>query len=408
LEIVDLDKDGELDIVYSNWRDIQYLKNTNGLFQDIQVFNRPGNSIINFEVLDEDLDGDLDFIITKYLNYRAEIIKDTGNFSFAYTGAITALNWSRIEEIIMYDIDKDGMKEAIVSSGYDIKTSVFNRNSNGSYTAHPAQMGYGSSEWSVGNVDNDTFPDFVSNSRWIEHNTSGGYISNYSNVGTDEMDMVDLDADGDDDVIGLDINNNRLIYSENDHANGNGFLPYVLIDSVVGSELVLADLNNDNLKDIIILSYSENKIMWYQNMGGNQFSNMILISDSLIRPVHVKIFDVDNDGKNDIVVAADGSGNIATNRISWFKNNLVITHFNDNELKQTHTIFPNPANDRISISSKGEQFRYSMYNMNGELILSGRTARDINIEHCTLGIYMLQIHSERGQSMHKVVVNNQH
>ncbi|MCI5056326.1 MAG: FG-GAP-like repeat-containing protein, partial [Flavobacteriales bacterium] len=271
IELVDLDLDGEKDIVYSYFRDIYYLKNSNGSFQDIHVLNRAGNSIDNFEVYDDDNDGDLDFFMVRYLQNKVEVLRNAGALSFSYAASINATNWYEIDQVIMNDINKDGTVEAIISSTYDNKTAIYTRNANGTYSAPVNSYQSGTTEWEVCNLDMDTFPDFRSTNRWLESNIVGGYTFDWDPLYIDHVGLGDVDGDGDDDLIGLD-SDNRLLYFQNDYPNSSSFLSSVMIDSLTATELAVSDISGDGLADIVLLSFSESKILWLQNLGSGQFS----------------------------------------------------------------------------------------------------------------------------------------
>lgn len=67
-------------------------------------------------------------------------------------------------------------------------------------------------------------------------------------------------------------------------------------------------------------------------------------------------------------------------------------------------LFPNPANDHLSIEGLPNGFTYRMYDAKGKLVLTGENERRIVVSHLPSGIYLLQVESAGRTASTKVVV----
>ena len=89
------------------------------------------------------------------------------------------------------------------------------------------------------------------------------------------------------------------------------------LDSALGVHA--ADLDNDGDQDILGVSSNENKVVWYEQYGEATFTANVLSSEiNNARQVHAT--DLDGDGDNDIVVGLlTGSVEVARGLV-WFEN----------------------------------------------------------------------------------------
>ena len=80
-----------------------------------------------------------------------------------------------------------------------------------------------------------------------------------------------------------------------------------------------ADLDNDGDQDILGVSNNENKVVWYEQYGSENFTANVL-SSGLNSPRQVHATDLDGDGDNDVVVGLlTGSVEVARGLV-WFEN----------------------------------------------------------------------------------------
>ena len=145
---------------------------------------------------------------------------------------------------------------------------------------------------------------------WSRSEFDGVRDSTYS------METVDLDDDGDLDVLGTnfgDSGDGDVFWFRND--GGGSFSRQFVEEDVEGpTDAVAADFDGDGDLDIVTGEYDGDNIVVYTNDGSENFSRQVL-SGSFNGPNSVDVGDFDNDGDLDIVACAFLGG-----RISWWEN----------------------------------------------------------------------------------------
>lgn len=130
------------------------------------------------------------------------------------------------------------------------------------------------------------------------------------------INMIDLDKDGDKDILTTSLSDNKVVWYRND--GGAKFSPQLLItrDHVNPLAVSSADFDGDKDLDIIAVSSNDKTLTWYKNNGQFNFSEKSIIDSSITRLESVAISDFDGDQSPDIVVSSFAS----PNRTVWYKN----------------------------------------------------------------------------------------
>ena len=130
--------------------------------------------------------------------------------------------------------------------------------------------------------------------------------------GVDYIDSVDLDGDGDLDLLSTSYDGNLLAWYENDGAQQFTYHPTASIDRP--TSVASVDLDQDGDLDLITASSGKSRVDWYENDGDENFSHHILIENTWgARSIHAA--DIDGDGDVDLF-AALGS----TDDVVWLEN----------------------------------------------------------------------------------------
>ena len=67
-------------------------------------------------------------------------------------------------------------------------------------------------------------------------------------------------------------------------------------------------------------------------------------------------------------------------------------------------LYPNPTEDKISISSKMVFDQYAIFNMEGQLIKKGFIVdQSINIAHLNRGVYLIKVQNTKLMKVKKIV-----
>ena len=232
-----------------------------------------------------------------------------------------------IGSICLGDLNLDGNQDVIIGAGDVVK--VFYQNSQGGLGAYQDfPSGVRVSGVGVGNLNNDSLPDFVashSNEDYIRvfYQTSNGFNPvDYPKVASssDELKVFDMNQDGKDDVVfmnGRYPSGGMYIYLQDSSGTLNDSIPYSYssVSSRSPSGFDVSDIDHDGRVDMVA------------SIGGNQPSSKIIIwnnhdSSGLVKgqplslpaydiPQPVKIHDLNCDAKNEIITVHGGWNSVS-------------------------------------------------------------------------------------------------
>lgn len=167
-------------------------------------------------------------------------------------------------------------------------------------------------------------------------------------------------------------------YTYNGQVNGkNNYTQTFVIDG----ESVVIGVGFDNVKWVL---YAEG------DLTDDGFSN-IAVPTGLLPPFTGWV----NTGCLDGTMIIDQ--NLSTNDFESFNGKILI--------------YPNPANNFITIKNKensSEYFKYKIFDITGRNIISGNSKfnEQINVESLTIGNYLIQLETENGQKSTKKLIKN--
>ncbi|MFC1758606.1 FG-GAP repeat domain-containing protein, partial [Planctomycetota bacterium] len=133
--------------------------------------------------------------------------------------------------------------------------------------------------------------------------------------GLTEIEVGDLDGDGDPDILAGSNSDNDLTWYEN---TGNAtFGKEQLISNEMKNlqSVAMADLDDDGDPDVLSASYDDDKIAWYENLGGGNWGVQQVINSRANGAINVKTADVDGDGDQDVLSAAALDATVG-----WYEN----------------------------------------------------------------------------------------
>ena len=301
-KIVDIDNDGDSDIVLSAYNYINdpfeftkiYLNNGLGIFTE--SMNQPFSDILgHFSLFDIDNDGDLDMIhiATIYINDGSGNFTESTQTIFSdYTDWTVSSNFG--------DFDNDGDLDLIIA-GYD-----------GDFDSRIIKL-----------YLNDGAGSFteVSGMPFVAVSAASIVVVDYNNDSL--LDIVISGSDG--------ANNTLRFYKNNGNLSFTRFNFNASDTNLTGGALVFADIDNDNDYDFIITG--ENSVgghsKLYKNTGTwfSHWRNFIGLENS-----SVAFDDVDSDGYLDLLLSGDiGSGvsprtNLYINNNGHFSSGSSVSH----------------------------------------------------------------------------------
>ena len=211
-----------------------------------------------------DLDGDGDLDALAALHDRNTIAWYENDGSQAFTARVIATNVDHVADVLAADVDGDGDLDALAAADYGNHVSWY---------------------------ENDGTP---GDGEWMGHVVDGAAD------GAERVLAVDLDGDGDQDILFTTDSTNGLVWCEN--AGGAVFLQHAIEDGAAGGEgLAGGDLNGDGHMDIVWAGHSHQSLAWFENDGSQGFTKHVITNGWSVE--EIALADLDADSDLDVLVA---------------------------------------------------------------------------------------------------------
>lgn len=374
----DVDNDGDVDVLLASSDDdtIAWHENDGKSppgFEKHEIFTE-AEGATSVYAADLDNDGDIDVLSASYIDGLIAWHESDGGSppTFTYHGIVKYSLALGSGSISLYaaDLDDDGDVDFLSASFSDSVivtddgTIAWFENNGGSAPTFTRRViwsdAMGAESVYAADLDNDGDLDVLSASS--EDNTIAWYENDYglpptfsrhviSEViyGANSVFAVDLDDDGDIDVLSTSYLNDTIAWHENDGESPPNFKMRLISTKSEGAASVYAtDLDNDGDIDVLSASSGDDAIAWYENDGGSppRFE-MHIISKSADVARSVYAADVDGDGDVDVLSASSGD-----NAINWYQNDCAMTTPNSTKpptVKSTTQPTPEPTETQPTI-----------------------------------------------------------
>lgn len=168
-----------------------------------------------------------------------------------------------------------------------------------------------------GDLDGDNDMDiaigtYASTLEWYKNDGTGTFTqqSNVTNsfTGPAGLVIVDMDGDGDNDILATEYSDSALVWFAND-GSGNFGSETVISSSVSGAgAAVVGDINGDNNQDIVVIGYDSGITYWFSGDGmGNYTAQPNILNLPGSQPADIYLKDFDGDSDLDLVIASGGN-----------------------------------------------------------------------------------------------------
>lgn len=260
------------------------------------IYQNNSHRVYHIEIGDIDGDGDQDVVFASKTDNGLGWLENSGP-SIDWRMTWIDDNCTRSFNVRVADLDRDGQNDVIASEDDTPKGGTLHFYS---YSGDPR----------------------------IQRNWTDRSIANFpAGEGISVFEIADIDGDGDLDIVTG--NHQGDVYVlENPYPNnvvyGQEWNRYKVSHSYASvREIDIGDIDRDGDSDIVVADASKNMVIWFENSGVTFYENwkrhVVDHSNDYLRWCHsVELGDVDGDGDLDIAVAAAGS-----NVFLLYFNNLI-------------------------------------------------------------------------------------
>ena len=314
----DYDADGDLDILLTGYLDngkiAEIYRNDGGIFTAINAGLR---AVVTSSVewSDYDSDGNLDILLTGNTGFGrvSKVYRNEGGAFTDINAALPGVDWSSAS---WADYDNDGDQDVLLTGFYSSSTiAEIYRNERGKFYSLKAGLpGVSTSAADWGDFDNDGDMDLVLTGNSIANiycndgDTFRNINANLPGLIYSSTAWGDYDADGDLDLVLSGGTDNGKITTLYRNENGNFTEIGVGLPGISDGSVNWGDYDNDGDLDLLLTGDGITKI--YRN-DGNIFTDDGTVLTGLSGS-SVTWGDYDNDGDLDILLAGKGSGGNVT------------------------------------------------------------------------------------------------
>ncbi len=330
---IDLDGDGDLDIVVSSQGDdeVNWYENDGNQNFTSHLIDTPidPHSIFSGDL---DNDGDLDIVVsTVATGANPDLIwyLNDGNENFTATAYQSEVH-AKFRNVHLKDLDNDGDVDIVynlIANNAIIGVRLNDGIGGFANTIHTTTL---AESWGlfVADVDGDGYSDVVAADTtggkiaWYKNNGSGSFSSGEHIVSTipnkpRSVFAIDIDDDGDMDLLSASLGDDTVSWYQND---GNQNFTKINIDTQADGafEVTASDVDGDGDIDVLLASTHDDTVALYLNDGSQSFTKKI-ITDQADGSRFVKFADLDSDGDLDIIGTSEHD-----DLLVWYENKSTV------------------------------------------------------------------------------------
>jgi hypothetical protein len=324
----DFDGDGDVDFVTGSAGSnrVSWWENDGAQGFARRTISTQAIGVRRVAVGDLDNDGDLDAIATSEGDTTLAWYEASGVGSF--TERLLSTTFAGPSGLDVADLDGDGDRDLVATSAVDDRLVWFeNRNAHDS-AIFPAAIGIDdaapdAASVDAGDIDRDGDVDVVAaiaggdQVRWYEGDGVGAFVVHALSSPADSVadvvavELHDLDADGDLDVLSASPTGGDLVWFRNDGAD-EGWPQQVVDLAAAGvAHATAGDLDRDGVLDLVAAVSDEDAVFWYRGVrtiAGTTFGPGVAVASGALAVRSVELGDLDRDGALDVVFGEEGGG----------------------------------------------------------------------------------------------------
>ena len=274
--------------------------------------------------IDVDDDGDIDVLSASYGDDKIAWYENVEDESFIQH-TITTNPYSAYS-VFAIDVDGDGdidvLSACSIWNGDDNMIAWYENDGNENFTEHiittnadGARSVYAIDVDSDGDIDVLSASYYDDKIAWYENDGAENFTTNIITTNADgavSVFAIDVDSDGDMDVLSASSLDDKIDWYEND--GDENFTEHIIDTNAHSARSVYAiDVDDDGDMDVLSASHSgQQEIAWYENDGAENFTEHTIAINANY-PNSVYAIDVDIDGDIDVIIGS-------SSEVTWFEN----------------------------------------------------------------------------------------
>jgi len=346
----DFDGDGDLDVTAT------YLSNDVATWENLSIHRSATfptsttlvdttDDVRNLHGVDLDLDGDLDLLAAEWRAERVSWLENTAGDGSSWTLRTIKTSFAALA-VDAGDIDGDGLIDVIGAADAGLLWWKFNGTGGWAENTIPATP-TNKDAVALSDLDGDGDLDVVLGSNsdgviWFENNgEGGGWAEGDVNSGliwdADSFVVADIDGDGDPDVAVSSWDS--VFWTSNDLDDSGSFETEIEVTTELDKarSIDAGDIDGDGDIDLAALSEGDDTVLWWANTSGDgsAWSEATTIVSGVVDPACVRLADLDLDGDLDLALAATSNAT-PDDLIAWYENTV-----GDGSVWTGHTVADN-------------------------------------------------------------------
>ncbi len=306
----DIDNDGDLEIATAGLDGVKvYIRQSGNTYEQKIVDSVKGERV---QIIDLNKDGSLDLLVSLKEGPGVKWYRNTGNLEFSGT----LVGSGDRSKAFAGDINADGAADIVTATtegGVVVLRRLMN-NGSGTFAATVLDASSGVSAVTIGDIDGNGYQDIITGGSGGLQNwdTSDGLswtesdIDSGNNNGTHVV-VADVNGDGRNDIVtGDQAGNVVAVYRHIEHST---FGRIALTGDADATTVQPVDIDEDGDIDIIVAAQDDNSIFWYDNDGSEEFKKQTVAS-GLQSVFAIAVADVDNDNDFDVIAGDHFRGTV--------------------------------------------------------------------------------------------------